>query len=233
MNTLQQSLAKLTSGGDLGKRTASVSDASIFTATASKSAQPGQTQIEVLSLARAQKLGSDAFASSSALVGAGDMTFTVGSNSFTVTATATTPWRSCATRSQVRAAIVGVGATLVAEDGGTRMVLTARNTGTANAVGVSTSLTNFSELQSATDSQVKVDGYTRTSAYNYVSNVVDGVSISLNKASVGTKVTVTVAADDSAANTAVNKLRRGLTTRWFRPTAASPATTRPARRPAH
>ena len=204
MNTLQQSLAKLTSGGDLGKRTASVSDASIFTATASKSAQPGQTQIEVLSLARAQKLGSDAFASSSALVGAGDITFTVGSNSFTVTATATT------TVAQLRDAINsasgngGVGATLVAEDGGTRMVLTARNTGTANAVGVSTSLTNFSELQSATDSLVKVDGYTRTSAYNYVSNVVDGVSISLNKASVGTKVTVTVAADDSAANTAVN-----------------------------
>jgi flagellar hook-associated protein 2 len=131
------------------------------------------------------------------------MSFTVGSNSFTVTATATT------TVAQLRDAIntatnnAGVSATLVAEDGGTRMVLTAKNTGTANAIGVTSTLTTFSDLQTATDSQIKVDGYTRTSAYNHIANVVDGISIDLNKAAVGTKVTLTVAADDTAASDAV------------------------------
>lgn len=204
MSTLQNALTKLTSGGDLGKRTVASSDNSILVATAAKAAQPGQTQVEVLALARAHKLGSGAFASTSALVGEGDMTFTVGSNSFTVSASATT------TLAQLRDAIngasgnVGVGATLVAEDGGTRLVLTAKNTGTANAIGVSSALASFSDLQTATDAQIKVDGYTRTSAYNHIANVVDGVSIDLGRAAVGTKVTLSVAADDAAASAAVS-----------------------------
>jgi flagellar hook-associated protein 2 len=204
MGSLQTALTRLTSGGDLSKRTVVSSDTSILTATAAKTAQPGQTQIEVLSLARAHKLGSTAFASTSALVGAGDTTFTVGSKSFKVTATATT------TVAQLRDAInsatdnVGVSATLVAEDGGTRMVLTAKNTGTANSIGVSSPLTTFSDLQTATDSQIKVDGFTRTSAYNHIANVVDGVSIDLNKVAIGTKVTLTAAADDATAADAVS-----------------------------
>lgn len=203
MGTLQAALSALTSGGDLSKRSVTSSSPGILTATASKSAHTGTTQIEVLSLARAQKLGSDSFASSSALVGAGDMTFTVGAQSFTVSATATT------TVSQLRDAInkagdnVGVAANLVADDTGVRMVLTAANTGTANAVGVSSSLTSFSELQGAADSQIKVDGYTRTSAYNHIANVTDGVSIDLVSAAVGTKVTLAVSNDDSAASSAV------------------------------
>ncbi|WP_428312318.1 flagellar filament capping protein FliD [Hydrocarboniphaga sp.] len=204
MGTLQTALTALTSGGDLSKRSVSSSATGILTATAAKTAHAGSTQIEVLSLARAQKLGSDSFASSSALVGAGDMSFTVGSKSFTVSATATT------TVSQLRDAInkatdnVGVSANLVADDTGVRMVLTAANTGTANAVTVNTSLTSFSELQGATDSQIKVDGYTRTSAYNHIANVTDGVSIDLVSAAVGTKVTLSVSNDNSAAASAVS-----------------------------
>lgn len=204
MGTLQTALAALTSGGDLSKRSVSSSATGILTATAAKTAHAGSTQIEVLSLARAQKLGSDSFASSSALVGAGDMTFTVGAKSFTVSATATT------TVSQLRDAInkasdnVGVSANLVADDTGVRMVLTAANSGTANAVTVNTSLTSFSELQSATDSQIKVDGYTRTSAYNHIANVIDGVSIDLVSAAVGTKVTLNVTNDSSSAASAVS-----------------------------
>jgi flagellar hook-associated protein 2 len=204
MGTLQTALTALTSGGDLSKRSVTSSATGILTATAAKTAHAGSTQIEVLSLARAQKLGSDSFASSTALAGAGDMTFTVGTKSFTVTSTATT------TVSQLRDAInkasdnVGVSANLVADDTGVRMVLTAANTGTANAVTVNTSLTSFSELQSATDSQIKVDGYTRTSAYNHIANVTDGVSIDLVSAAVGTKVTLNVANDSSSAASAVS-----------------------------
>lgn len=204
MGTLQTALTALTAGGDLSKRSVSSSATGILTATAAKTAHAGSTQIEVLSLARAQKLGSASFASSSALVGAGDMSFTVGSKSFTVTATATT------TVSQLRDAInkatdnVGVSANLVADDTGVRMVLTAANTGTANAVTANTALTSFSELQSATDSQIKVDGYTRTSAYNHIANVTDGVSIDLVSAAVGTKVTLNVTNDSSSAASAVS-----------------------------
>jgi flagellar hook-associated protein 2 len=204
MGTLQTALSALTAGGDLSKRTATTSTSGIFTATAAKTAQVGSTQIEVQALAAAQKQGSDTFASSSALVGAGDMKFTVGSNSFTVTATSTT------TVSQLRDMInkatgnVGVGANIIADDTGVRLVLTASNTGTANAVTVDTPLTSFTQLQAAADSKITVDGYTRTSAYNHVANVVDGVSIDLQSAAVGTKVTLAVTNDDSSATTAIS-----------------------------
>ncbi|MDB5970201.1 MAG: Flagellar hook-associated protein 2 [Hydrocarboniphaga sp.] len=204
MGSLQTALSALTAGGDLSKRSVTSSSTSILSATAAKTAHTGTTQVEVLSLARAQKLGSAPFGSSTALVGAGAMTFTVGSNSFTVTATATT------TVSQLRDAInkasdnVGVSANLVADDTGVRMVLTAANTGTANAVTVGTSLTSFTELQSATDAQIKIDNsYVRTSAYNHIANVTDGVSIDLVSAAIGTKVTLSVSNDDSSATSAI------------------------------
>lgn len=204
MSQLQTALNKLTAGGDLGKRLVSVGDTSVLTATASKSAQPGETQVEVLSLARAHKMGSTAFASMGATVGAGSITLGVGSGSFTVNTTATD------TVAQLRDAInnasgnVGVSATLIPEDGGVRLVLTSRNTGTANALTASSSLTSFSDLQTATDAQLKVDGYTRTSAYNRVSNIVDGVSVDLLKAKIGSPFTIKVTADDSSSNEAVS-----------------------------
>lgn len=203
MSQLQTALNKLTAGGDLGKRQISVGDTTALTATASKSAQVGETQIEVLSLARAHKMGSSAFASMGATVGAGSMTIGIGAGSFTVNTTATS------TVTQLRDAInnasdnVGVSATLIPEDGGVRLVLTSRNTGTANALTASSSLATFSDLQTPTDAQLKVDGYTRTSAYNHIANVVDGVSVDLLKAKIGSPFTLKVTADDVAASDAV------------------------------
>jgi len=200
---LQTALNKLTAGGDLGKRLVSVGDSSVLSATASKSAQPGETQVEVLALASAHKMGSSAFASMGATVGAGSITIGIGAGSFVVNTTATS------TVTQLRDAInnasdnVGVNATLIPEDGGVRLVLTSRNTGTANALTVSSGLATFSNLQSPTDAQIKVDGYTRTSAYNRISNIVDGVSVDLIKAKIGSPFTLKVTADDEASNKAV------------------------------
>jgi len=200
---LQTALNKLTAGGDLGKRLVSVGDSSVLSATASKSAQPGETQVEVLALASAHKMGSSAFASMGATVGAGSITIGIGAGSFVVSTTATS------TVTQLRDAInnasdnVGVNATLIPEDGGVRLVLTSRNTGTANALTVSSGLATFSNLQSPTDAQIKVDGYTRTSAYNRISNIVDGVSVDLIKAKIGSPFTLKVTADDEASNKAV------------------------------
>jgi len=148
-------------------------------------------------------MGSSAFASMGATVGAGSMTIGIGAGSFTVNTTATS------TVTQLRDAInnasdnVGVSATLIPEDGGVRLVLTSRNTGTANALTASSSLATFSDLQTPTDAQLKVDGYTRTSAYNHIANVVDGVSVDLLKTRIGSPFTLKVTADDVAASDAV------------------------------
>lgn len=198
MGSLQTVLASLNVSG-LGKRTATVSDNSLFTATAGTTAQAGQTQIEVLSLAKAHKIGSAAFASSSTAVGAGTFTIGVGSQSFSVDLTATTTVAGLRDAINTATDNKGVTATLVQEDGGVRLVLTASSTGTASTLAVTSSATSFSDLQVASDAQIKVDGYTRTSSYNTITGVVDGVSINLLKAQVGSTATLTVAADTDAA----------------------------------
>lgn len=198
MGSLQTVLASLNVSG-LGKRTATVSDNSLFTATAGTTAQAGQTQIEVLSLAKAHKIGSAAFASSSTAVGAGSFTIGVGSQSFSVDLTATTTVAGLRDAINTATDNKGVTATLVQEDSGVRLVLTASSTGTASTLAVTSSATSFSDLQVASDAQIKVDGYTRTSSYNTITGVVDGVSINLLKAQVGSTATLTVAADTDAA----------------------------------
>lgn len=198
MASLQTVLASLNVSA-LGKRTATVSDSSMFTATAGTTAQAGQTQIEVLSLAKAHKIGSAAFTSSSAAVGEGTFTIGVGSQSFSVDLSATTTVAGLRDAINSASDNKGVAATLVQEDGGVRLVLTASSTGTASALSVTSSATSFSDLQVASDAQIKVDGYTRTSSYNTITGVVDGVSINLLKAQVGTTATLTVAADTDAA----------------------------------
>lgn len=198
MGSLQTVLASLNVSG-LGKRTATVSDNSMFTATAGTTAQAGQTRIEVLSLAKAHKIGSAAFASSSTAVGAGTFTIGVGSQSFSIDLTATTTVAGLRDAINTATDNKGVTATLVQEDSGVRLVLTAASTGTASTLAVTSSATSFSDLQVASDAQIKVDGYTRTSSYNTITGVVDGVSINLLKAQVGSTATLTVAADTDAA----------------------------------
>ncbi len=202
MSSLGTVLTSLNVSG-LGKRTATVSDSSLLTATASNTAQPGSTQIEVLSLAKAHKIGSGSFASSSAVVGEGSFTIGVGSQSFSVNLSSTTTVAGLRDAINNASDNKGVTATLVQEDGGVRLVLTSKNTGTASALSVTSTATSFSDLQAASDAQIKVDGYTRTSSYNTIVGVVDGVNIDLLKAQVGTTTTITVAADQKAATDAI------------------------------
>jgi flagellar hook-associated protein 2 len=209
MSSLQGWLKKLTSGGALNQRLTNLSDTSAFTATAGSSAQLGETQIEVLSIAKVHKIGSNAFTSSTATVGAGTMTIGVGSDSFSINTTATTTVEGLRDAINEASDNSGVTATLVQEDTGVRLVLTSKETGTENALSVTTGLTAFTDIQAATDAQIKVDGYTRTSSSNHIDDVVDGVDIDLLKAQVGKTVTMTVSADTGSAVDAVQNFVDG------------------------
>lgn len=200
MGSLQTVLASLDATG-LGKRTATVSNSAMFTASTTTAARAGQTEIEVVSLAKAHKIGSGSFASSSALVGEGAFTIGVGSGSFTINVGSTMSVAGLRDAINNATDNKGVSANLVTEDGGVRLVLTANSTGTASTLAVTSSATTFSDLQAPADAQVKIDGYTRTSSYNTLVGVVDGVTINLLQAAPGTKTTLSVAADNSAAKT--------------------------------
>ena len=192
------------SASSLGKLAATPVKADYFTATAENKAVAGSYSVEVLSLAAANKRASDLYANSSAVVGDGDVTLTVAGKSFTVTLAS--PANTLADlRDKINAATdnSGVGAAIVSDGSGARLVLSSRSTGTANAVSVSSAIFNTTESQPAADAVVKVDGFTTTSSTNTVTTAVDGLTLNLVKAEPGTITDLNVSLDQKASEAAV------------------------------
>lgn len=211
LSSLQSALAQLKSTGSISSQTAQSSDSTLFTATAS-GASAGSFSVEVRALARANKLNSDAYASSSAIVGNGTVTLTVDGVSFTVTLA-----DGANTLADLRDAIngatdnSGVSAAVLNETGGARLVLNARETGVQNAVTVTSAAApllpllppgppfiNWTEYQTAQDAEVGIEGFTYTSASNSISGALDGVTLNLLKAQPGTLATLTIGANSGA-----------------------------------
>lgn len=233
----QAALAKLTRAGDFLTRSATSADQTVFTVSAGSTAAAGSYEVEVLQTAQAHRLMSGGFADAGAVVGTGTLTLAVGGESFNVVVD-----DSNKTLAGLRDAIneaaenTGVGATLVNGDDGlggtvTRLVLTATETGLANAIQVTAvdadgnhsdaaglsalvyvpgvgGTTNLTGLRAAQDAVLRIDGnpalpdpggITVTRATNQISDAIEGVTLTLAKASPGTNVALAVAVDPSAA----------------------------------
>lgn len=216
LSAFQTALKKLDALETFSVRKVTVNDDSAFSITANSKAAVGTYNVEVISLAQAEKLASGNFASKDSVVGSGSLTLSVGGNSFTVTIDGTNN-----TLAGIRDAInkasdnTGVSASIINIDdglGGTvsKLVLTSKETGTANGLGVTimdddgnnTDASGLSALafvqQSApADAVIKVDGYTITRSSNTISDAVDGLSFTL-KSTTTSAVSVDVSSDNEA-----------------------------------
>jgi flagellar hook-associated protein 2 len=129
------------SNGPFDARTATSSAQTVLTAAASSSAVPGVYSLTVNSLAQANEIASQGFDSLTASVTHGTLTVGSGSTSKTVTIDGTND-----TLQGLAAAINGAGAGVsatVINDGRShpyRLLLTANNTGTANAITLTNNL---------------------------------------------------------------------------------------------
>lgn len=148
LQTVAQGLA---TGSSLKIQAATVSDPAVFAASVGASAAPGSHAIEVSALARAARLVSAGFDSTSAIVGSGSLTMAFGTyesggNTFTPNA-AKTPVTIAippvtntlaGVRDAINAAGAGVTAAIV-NDGsasGNRLVITANDSGVANSLRI-------------------------------------------------------------------------------------------------
>ena len=193
--------------GATGRKAVVQTDAG-FTATATAAAALGRYSIEVESLATAQKRQSAAVTSSADL-GTGTLSFTVDGETYNVTLSATN------TIGQLRDAIntatggKGLSATVVNGDSGSVLVLNAAKAGSAgaitiNATGSIATFTNgLAVTTPAADAVVKVDGVTRTSASNRLTDLIDGVTLDLTKAQDNSSFTLDITADNTGAKTAL------------------------------
>ena len=173
----------------------------------------GDYKIEVESLATAHRLTSPAKAAD-AKIGTGKLVIEAGDTKIEVDIV-----EGRNTLSDIRSAIntaaagKGVQASLVNADGGQHLVLTAVDSGLEGKLrvtssggdgglsvldydpGVSTSMT---ETVAAKDAVVKVDGLTRTSSSNSLTDLLPGVTLNLTEAKPGETFSLKVATDNTA-----------------------------------
>ena len=223
LSAFQTSVQGLKDASAFQPRTALSSNTDLFTVAANSSAVAGSFSIKVDQLAQSQKLRSAdlAFASDTALVGAGTLTLGLGAgpdSSFTISTDNTT------TLAGIRDAInqasdnPGISASILkVSDTDSRLVLTSNKTGAINTISVVAPLTgglerlatgNLIPVQPASDAIIHVDGQTVTRASNSFSDVISGVTISLKQADPDPDPlktgTLSIALDKESAKSKVN-----------------------------
>lgn len=230
LSDFQTALASLKDGSVFKTHTATSSDESILKVTAGSSAVTGSYALEVTQLAKAQKsIAKAEFADiTTTTVGTGTLSFTATSGAtfnLTVDSSNNTLEKmrdainSASGNSFVSASIVNVD-----NAGGTgtvsKLVLTAKNSGTANGftVGGSDSdgndadasglsqlfSTNFDNPSVAQDAIIKVDGQTATRSSNTVTDVLPGVTLNLQSQKPGTSVNIDIGVDKAAITKSIN-----------------------------
>lgn len=190
-----------TEASALPGRKTTVQDGAGFTASSTGAAALGRYTLEVISLSTAQKRQS-APVLAAADVGTGTLSFTVDGESFNVTVGATN------TVNQLRDAIntatggKGLSATVVNGDAGSVLVLNAAKAGTAGAITINAtgSLATFTGglavTTAATNAEVRVDGVTRTSSSNRLTDLIGGITLDLTKANAGTSYTLDIGTEN-------------------------------------
>ena len=199
------------------------SNEEILTATAGLGAAAGSYSMEVQQLAEAHKLTSNGYSGYSDVVGSGTLTLSVGGSAFSVTLDDTNNTLA-GVRDEINKASdnSGVNASIINVDdgaGGTvsKLVLTSKETGTANEIAVTASedpavlglsqlvydptgsgTTNLTQQNAALDAKILVDGQMATRSSNSIDDVIQGVSLDLKKAEIGTVFNVNVSLDEDS-----------------------------------
>lgn len=211
LSTFQGALSDLKTVNAFSVYKAVSGDEKAFTAAADSTAAPGSLNVQVINLAEAHKMGSQVFADTDTTtigVPGDQLTLTINSKSFTVNA-------GGMTLTQLQDAInqatdnTGVSASIVSEDATNNyLVLTANDTGVANAVTLSStgsiaSQLGFTDINIAEDAQLLVDGtYNVTRASNIISDAVSGVTLTLNQET-GSAVSLNIQRDLDAVTDSV------------------------------
>lgn len=188
LSAFKDSVTTLGSDLDFGGFVASSSDEEVLKATANGGNTAQSYDIEVLSLATYHGLASEAYPSADSAVANGTLQFSSGDNQFDILVA-----NGSNSLTAVRDAIndsednTSVSASIINVDGGSRLVLTAKQAGTAGIIDVTREGTlglgdtdgGFSETTGANDASLIVHGFTITSSTNTITDAIEGITLNL------------------------------------------------------
>jgi len=226
VSTYQSSVSALKSSSVFQDYSATSADTAKFTATADSTAAKGTYNIEVQTLAVAQKRASDSYGDSdTTTVGnAGDtMEITVDGNTLSVDMGAKTLTEIADAINVASTADADVKVTasiLQVSDSSFRLLLTSDNTGIANEMtvefldsvsaplgdllGIEGTFLDGDIIQEADDADIVVDGYAITRSSNTITDVIEGVTLNLLETDPGVDVKLDVSLDAGSINSAVS-----------------------------
>lgn len=190
--------------GQLMSMTASSSNSSVVSATASAGAAPGNHVLVVNNVASTASWYSDSVASSSTALPTGSFTLQVGSNAPIQVSIGGSVDTMDQLASYINGLGAGVTANVVNDSTGSRLSIVANSSGAANDISITgMSGLNFTQATSGTDASLTVDGIPIDSASNTVTGVVPGVTFNLVSAAPNSQVNVSIAGDSSQSSAAV------------------------------
>lgn len=216
LSDFRTATGKLNQPGSFNTHQATSPDEDALMVTAESGSAAGSYSIEVQQMAKSHKLTSNGYSGYDAVVGTGELSLSVGENTFSINIDGTNN-----TLAGMRDAInsstdnAGVNASIINVDDGTggtvsKLVLTSKNTGTENAITVSAggSLSGLSynpggtggltEQNAAQDAIILVDGQTATRSTNSIKDVIQGVTLDLKKVEPGVELNIEISLDETS-----------------------------------
>jgi len=220
LDELRSSALDLSLSSSFDKRSVTTSSDEFFSATAGSTATPGEYDIEVTSIAQGSFHKSSVFTGGSGTTfGIGTLEFSDGTNTFNIDVSATDTLEDI--RNNINAAtdnsFVSVNLLNNVTEGldtGSVLTFDSSTLGTGNDLSVTftgdTSLADLStslvSTQSASDAGIEVDGFVASSSTNTFSDIIDGVTINVDKiqATPGETETLTVALNTSSTKSLIS-----------------------------
>lgn len=172
LSSFQDSVKALAKPALFNSFKATLADTTLAAVSTSSSTAAGTHQIEVQSLAQAQKIKSEAFATTDTVIGSGSLTIEFGAynedGTFTANADkaaktiAINPTKSTLAdiRSAINEANAGVTASIVNDGSGNRLVIASQDSGLANALKISANDTDGNHTDNAGLSKLAFDAST-------------------------------------------------------------------------
>ena len=218
LTALNTSVKSLSTPSAFQATSTTSSSSSLVSATSNETATPGSYVVSVTDIAKAQTLSSKTFTSTTDVVGTGTLNITVGSGTPAAITIDSTNNTLSGIRDAINAASAGATASIIKDGSAYRLLITS-NTGASNALSLSVSgdgdgtdtgddaglsaLNYYSgdnqmtQRQSAQDASFSVNGLPLTSATNVITDIVDGLDLTLSQATTS-PVTITVSKNTDA-----------------------------------
>jgi flagellar hook-associated protein 2 len=213
LDALRAKAASLDAGSELRAFSASSSNATALTALTTSGASEGTYTITVDSLAEAEsKLSSGVSARTGVAIGSGTITITANGTAHHVTIAAGSDLEGI--RDAINSSGAPVTATIIDDGSGTdpfKLILTSESTGTAGAFSVDLAAFTpqvpsflFSALATGQDASITLNGTTIVRGSNTLTDVLDGVTLTL--LAEGQSSTVTITKDRAAVKSKIQEL---------------------------